>query len=254
MASYDPPSAVTAWLDVQRSTFESWPVFTVAARDKEPRGRALYLHGGGHATELQPITWAFVTRLALATGREFVIPIFPLAPSATHRDVYPTLERLYAKEIAGQPGTAIVADSSGGVLALHLVQSMPQVNRPDHVVLLSPWVDAVMDHPEIPKLEPVDSFSTKPGMLRYARAFAGDADLADPRLSPVRGPLDHLGEITIFAAGNDILTPDVRKLRDSAGPGTTVDLRVYEGRTHMWMLFSDEAATEVVKEIERVLT
>ncbi|GII52699.1 hypothetical protein Pth03_10880 [Planotetraspora thailandica] len=44
-----------------------------------------------------------------------------------------------------------------------------------------------------------------------------------------------------------------RTPRRTAGPGTEVDLREYEGRTHAWMLLSDAGAAEVVDEIATVL-
>ncbi|MET7992144.1 alpha/beta hydrolase [Amycolatopsis sp. NPDC005232] len=248
---FAPPAAVLAGFPVDRTTFESWPVFTLSPPGGGSRGTIFYLHGGGHATELSPLHWSFLVKLVTATGWSAVVPVFPLAPTATHRDVQPVLKRLYEKQPEGR--VAIVGDSSGGGLALALAQALAKDRRPEQLILLSPWLDATMENPEIAVLEPVDPFSTKAGMVRFARQFAGADPLSSPSLSPVRGPLEDLGRITVFAGSVDILTPDARVLRDQAGPGTTVDLREYPGKTHMWMLLSEPDGAAIVEEIHRAL-
>jgi acetyl esterase/lipase len=248
---FAPPNALAARLDIRRDTFESWPVFTVNPPGGGNRGTIFYVHGGGHVTELSPLHWTFITGLVLATGWSAVVPVFPLAPSATHREVQPVLERLYRAEITGR--AAVVGDSSGGGLALALVQALPADLRPEHLVLLSPWLDATLENPEIPGLEPVDPFSTRAGLLRFARMFAGSDPLSSPQLSPIRGPLDELGKVTVFVGTADILTPDARVLRTSAGPGTEVDLREYPDKTHMWMLLSEVDGAVIVEEVRKAL-
>jgi acetyl esterase/lipase len=228
-------------------------VFTVHPPTGEPRGTFLYLHGGGHATEITPMHWVFIARVVLAARWTAVVPVFRIVPAATHRDVYPTLQRIYASQMAGGRDAAIVGDSSGGTLALALLQALPPERRPGRTVLLSLWLDAVLVNPDIRPLEPVDPFSTRAQLRRFAELFAGGDDLALPALSPVRGPLDHLGAIIVFAGTHDILTPDAHVLARSAGPGTSVDLREYEGRTHAWMLLGEEDRSAIADEVARVL-
>jgi acetyl esterase/lipase len=238
---------------VERSANDTWPLFILSPRDKSQQcGTLLWIHGGGHVSELHPTHWDFLSWLVAATGWSALLPVFPLAPSASHRDVYPTLERLYTAGLTGQVVSAVVGDSSGGGLALGLVQALPEKQRPEHTILLSPWLDAVLDNPRIEAIQPMDPFNTSEGLRRLAGMFAGGDDLATPRLSPLRGPLDHLGHITVFVGTRDILTPDAYVLRSKAGPGTTVDVREYD-ETHAWMLLSPRSRAEIVKQVSAAL-
>jgi acetyl esterase/lipase len=237
---------------IERTDFHTWPVFVARPREGEPRGRMLYLHGGGHVTELSPTHWQFIARLVLATGWSAVVPAYPLAPHAGYRDIYPTLEQLYADRIASGGNTAIAGDSSGGTLSLALLQSLPHDDRPSHTLLFSPWLDAVLDNPEIPALEPLDPWGSRDGLRRIAQLFAHGDDLAEPGVSPLRGSLDQLGQVTVFAGTRDILTPDAHLLARTAGPGTKVDVREYE-RTHNWMFGDPADAAAIAREVAVIL-
>ena len=84
---FTPPHDAVADVSVDRSEVGSWPVFTVHPATGPGRGRLLYLHGGGHITQMSASHWTFVAALVRATGWTAVVPIFPLVPEATHRDV-----------------------------------------------------------------------------------------------------------------------------------------------------------------------
>jgi acetyl esterase/lipase len=247
MMRFSPPRSVTDTLRVHLSTDDTWHV---APPGDAPRGRLFYLHGGGRTTVLTPVHWQFIARLVHASGWEAVLPEFPVVPQINHRELYPLLQDLYADQVAGT--VAIAGDSSGGTLALALLQRLPQASRPLRTLLFSPWLDAALDNPDISAVEPLDPFNQRAQLVALARAFADGDDLTVPGVSPLRGPLDHLGHLTVFTATNDIMTPDVRLLQRNAGPGTSVDVLEYD-RTHAFMLGDSTDRDGVAREAAEVL-
>ncbi|TDC30429.1 alpha/beta hydrolase [Micromonospora sp. 15K316] len=244
---------------VDESQFEGWPVHTVLPGPGDARGHVLYLHGGGYVSPPQPAHWNLIAELAGRTGRTFVVPDFPLAPEHTHRDVFPTLRRLHEQlSNGGDMDTfAVMGDSTGATMSLALVQSLPPGQpRPRDLILMSPWLDATLTNPEIRLIEPHDPMSSTESLSRFARWWAGRDDLATPQLSPINGPLEHLGRVAILAGTNDILTPDARRLAQLAAgaPGTDMTLYEYPDMTHAFMLLRSGAETDaVLAEITRRL-
>ncbi|MFC6021266.1 alpha/beta hydrolase fold domain-containing protein [Plantactinospora solaniradicis] len=238
-------------LTISTDAFEGWPVHEVSPRPGDGAGHVLYLHGGGYVSELQPPHWEFVARLATLTGRTFTVPEYPVAPGHTHRDVFPTLRRLYDR-LAGRHARdrfAVVGDSAGGTMGLALVQSLPPASpRPADIILMSPWLDATMTNPDISAIEPYDPMSSTGNLIRLAGMWAGPDDPSTPWLSPINGPLEDLGRVTIFAATNDILTPDARRLEHLADgvAGTDLVLREFPDMTHAWMLLRPGPETDAV--------
>lgn len=250
----DPLENAATALAIHESRNAGWPVYTVSPRGTTPSGRLLYLHGGGHISEITPMHWNLIARVVLMSGWEAVIPEFPVAPTATYREVYPFLRAIYDNQIFGENReTAIVGDSSGGTLALALLESLPSARRPGQTILLSPWLDAVLDNPAIGAIEKLDRIGSRAQLRRFAKLFAGDADLAAPEISPLRGDLTGLGRVTIFAGTHDILTPDTRRFKQLAGAGTDVILHEYAGKPHAWMLLSEPDSVAIAREVSRVL-
>ncbi|MEV0714756.1 alpha/beta hydrolase [Asanoa sp. NPDC050611] len=236
---------------VERRDFAGWPVYRITPRTGESTGELLYLHGGGYVAPIHTVHWDFVARLAGMTGRAVTLPDYPLTPAHNHRDVFPVLGRLYEKVAEGETSSSsftVMGDSAGATMGLALVQSLPYNRRPGNLILMSPWLDATLTNPEIPAIQPTDPMSTVSGLTELARMWAGPDDLATPELSPINGPLDRLGRVTVFAGSRDILTPDARRLAELAtgAAGTNLVLREYEDMTHTWMLTQPGPAADAV--------
>jgi acetyl esterase/lipase len=85
----------------ERGDFAGWPVFEVRPRDARLGRRAVYLHGGVYAFEIDPAHWRFLARLAVESGATFVVPIMPLSPVGTASTVVPVVADLV--EAWGRP-------------------------------------------------------------------------------------------------------------------------------------------------------
>jgi acetyl esterase/lipase len=215
----------------------------------------LFLHGGGYVFGFNRFHWDFACRLARVTGCTVVAPDYPLAPESTLPDSFAWVSRLY-RELVSETGGAdlvLLGDSAGGGLALALAQQALQrrIAQPRRIVLLSPWLDLTMSNPGIAALEPLDPVLRLSGLRLAAKAYAGVAPLDDPRLSPIHGPLEGLGRLSVFIGTRDVLLADARRLKsllDEKG----IDFDWYEGKgmIHDWVLLP---VMEAKSSIDRIV-
>ncbi|KDN81718.1 hypothetical protein KCH_64380 [Kitasatospora cheerisanensis KCTC 2395] len=104
-------------------------------------------------------------------------------------------------------------------------------------MLLAPWLDLALTNPDIAAVERLDPSLNRAGLVEAGRVWAGGADPADPRLSPLHGELGGLPPIEVHVGTHDILYPDTLLLRDRAGAaGTEVTLHVTPGAFHVHVL------------------
>ncbi|MFK3979807.1 alpha/beta hydrolase [Micromonospora sp. NPDC050397] len=242
---------------VERQDFEDWPTYVVTPVTGAPNGQILYLHGGAYAAEITVGHWNLVARLAERTGRSVTVPIYPLTPEYGHRDVFPTLLRLYRRVVGRMAADrlAVIGDSAGAGMALALVQSLPaDTARPGDLVLLSPWLDATMTNPEIPAIARRDPLLNAAHLRSLGHLYALPDLPSVPGVSPINGPLRDLGRVTLFTGTRDVLNPDARRLRQLASEqGTEIVLREYPGMLHDFVLTPIPEARRVVAEIVEVL-
>lgn len=253
-ARYSPPPSIAKTVTITRTTFRHWPVFTLAP--ETPSGKqALYLHGGAWAAEIQAGHWNLVADLAVRTSRTFVVPIFPLVPAVTHRDVTPVLTDLWTATASEAP-TALVGDSAGATMALNLLASLPEgTPAPDATVLLSPTFDLTFANPESARIAPRDPLLKLDYIRALAAAYAGPDGPDSGAVSPVQARVDHLGAITVFTGTRDLLNPDAHRYADLArdAPGTQVTIEEAAGMVHDWMLMPIPEAKTARAHIARLL-
>jgi acetyl esterase/lipase len=169
------------------------------------------------------------------------VPLYGLAPQHTYREAYPFVRAVHRELIREAPpgGVVLVGDSAGGGLALGLVQDLLADGgpAPARLVLLSPWLDLTLDHPEIPVYERSDPWLAKAGLVEAGLAWAGGDDPTAPRLSPGNGPLDGLPPTTVFIGTREIAYPDAADFAEAAAAaGVEVDLTVADGAVHVYPL------------------
>jgi len=197
-------------------------------------------------------------RLTDALGCTVIAPNYPHAPEYCVHDVFDFLLPLYDEVAtgAGNANVTVMGDSSGGGIALALAQLLREKDRaqPAHVVLLSPWLDASLSHPDVPRFNKIDPFLDMEG-LKYAGAlYARDVDPTHYLVSPLFGSLKDLAPISLFVGTRDILMPDCRKLRDlAAAENVNLKYHEYEAMLHDWMLISLPESKQVLKQIVKIV-
>lgn len=212
------------------------------ASDRRPDRHLVHLHGGAYT--LQDFHWPLLRRF-LDRGWTVSLVDYPLAPEHTVADTVPMVETAWRYLAATADAPLILAgDSAGGGLALVLLQRLrdlaePGLPLPAATVLVSPWVDLVLDDAETVAEARRDPVLSLTGLRGAARLYAGGRDLADPVLSPVNGDLHDLGRVQAWVGTREMFWPQCRLLADraAAAPGTDLTLQVAQGAVHDWPLF-----------------
>jgi acetyl esterase/lipase len=149
-----------------------------------------------------------------------------------------------------------MGDSSGGGIALALAQLLREKGReqPGNLVLLSPWLDVSLAHPDVPVFDKIDPFLDMEGLKYAGSVYARDVDPTHYLVSPVYGSLNDLAPISLFIGTRDILFPDCRKLRDRAeAEGVELNYHEYESMLHDWMLISLPESKHALKKIIEIV-
>jgi acetyl esterase/lipase len=233
-------------------------VFTLASR-KDPESRvALFFHGGAYIRKAISYHWSFAGRWLDRFGGTVVFPDYPLAPEHTCLETLHFAEEFYLK-FAGSAEperTILMGDSAGGGLSLALLQLIRDKGHPApaHTILYSPWIDLVMDDPDIERLLRTDPLLPADGLRLAAKAFAGSLALDDPRVSPIYGNQEGLGSLSLFTGTREILLPDARRFRDlCASRGIPLNYFEYPGMIHDWMILPLPESVRVLDDIERII-
>lgn len=202
-----------------------------------------YLHGGAYLFDIVVHHWRFLSRLMHQTPCHVTVPLYPLAPEATCRDVFDWLVPIYGALAArhNPEHLVIMGDSAGGGMALALAQVLLErgLPQPGAIVLISPWLDAALTHPDIDRVARRDPMLQVPGLRVAGRWYAGDLAVDHPMVSPINGPLAGLAPLTLFMGTDDILWPDARRLAAlAAGKGAALDYWEAQRMFHVWLLLN----------------
>ncbi|WP_229885978.1 alpha/beta hydrolase fold domain-containing protein [Streptomyces griseoflavus] len=252
----EPPAALRKRHDVSARRIDGFACWTVAPRGREATRAAVYLHGGAYVSEIAPQHWTLVGALADA-GVRVEVPLYGLAPQHTYREAYPFVTEVYRRLLTEVPasGVTLAGDSAGAGLALGFAQTLHALGlpQPARLVLIAPWLDLTLGNPEIPAVARHDPWLSPVGLIELGRAWAGGDDPADPRLSPVNGPLTGLAPTHVYIGTRDLTHPDVRLLeRRATATGAQVTTTVCEGAIHVYPLTPTPegraAAAEIVEE------
>ena len=202
-------------------------------------GVLIYLHGGAYAYPMVAGQWGIVAGLIDRTGLPVIIPDYPIAPAHTATDAFDVVQPIIDEAQAEFGRVILFGDSAGGGLALSLAMQRRDAGawQVDGLVLYAPWLDVTMTNPRIEDVQHRDRVLRVPGAAWAGRAWAGDLDPADWRVSPLYGDPAGLPPMRIFQGDADIVGPDVIEFaRKAARAGVDVRLRVEPDGFHVYVL------------------
>ena len=215
----------------------------------------IYLHGGAYVNEIMIPHIYFCDRLAKKVSGTVFAPLYPLAPNHTYDETYDILEKLYRHLLELDKPITIMGDSSGGGLSAAFAQYLAanDLPQPENLILISPWVDVSMSgkYDDVEK----DPMSGVEGLREMGRAWAGNLDLKDYKVSPLFGDVSNFPKTTIFVGTHEQIYHDVtnfyNKLKDN---DINVELNVGEGMNHVYPVYplvpeSKEAFNHIVERI-----
>ncbi|WP_224402725.1 alpha/beta hydrolase fold domain-containing protein [Pseudonocardia sp. ICBG1034] len=237
-----PPWWIRATTRVRHTALDGHDCWTL----QPPRGprsevHVLHLHGGGFVEQPGAHHWNFARWLVARLGATVTLPMYPLAPAADHRDIWPFTEHSYERFLAGHRAEdrIVLGDSCGGGLALALAQRLRDRGEPvpSRIGLLSPWLDLAVGDAMSVRIAPDDPVLGVDGLRQAGRWYAAGTALDDPEISPVDADLRGLGRIAAFVGTRDLLLADARRLRrDAERVGQEIELRQYRGMYHNWIM------------------
>jgi ubiquinone/menaquinone biosynthesis C-methylase UbiE len=140
------PERLRRHLKVDLRFAEGWPVYHVdPARIRSSRHHVIFLHGGAYIHEIVGCHWNFIGYLVDETNAHCVVPIYPLAPRGTAKDVVPATGRMLREliETVGVQNVTVVGNSAGGGLSLAAAQWLRDAGhpQPNALILICPGVD-----------------------------------------------------------------------------------------------------------------
>jgi epsilon-lactone hydrolase len=236
-ASYE-PTGLGRGVDVTLRNEGGWPVYHLAPSARPDEGNfVLFLHGGGYINEIVRAHWRFVGHLTRNAHVRCVVPIYPLAPRATAKDVVPATGELLRKLLdnAGSAKVTVVGNSAGAALGLAAAQWLRDSGhrQPDALVLISPGGDFSISRPEQVAIAARDPINDIPGAREAGRLYAGDLDVAHPYVSPLNGDFRGLAPMILFSGTRDLFYPDSIDLAAKArAAGVAVELHLRQDQPH----------------------
>lgn len=231
--------------------------------DIQPHGKSVelavkkiyYFCGGGWQSPPSNQHWHFCAELSSRIPEVSISLVsYPLAPQNSAPSAFPQLLKLYRTLLqeSREAGETVIfaGDSSGANIVLSLVlealredaETRERTNGasedpwyPRAILAISPSIDLTRSNPDIEKLDDVDPFLTPEFVISTAKAWHGEWDPADPRLSPINCDVSLLRKAGVKVHGvvgtYDILCPDAIKFRDRCAA---------EGVQGRWLVWSKQ--------------
>ena len=214
--------------------------FWIDKANSGTRGVLVYLHGGAYYFGPVKEHWDYFARICKMTQMAGIMVDYGIAPQSPFPvgldEVIELISRLDLPE-----NWFILGDSSGAGMAVSTVFKLREINArgPKKLVLMSPWVDLTMQNPDIELSKREDVMMTVERLSSAARDYVGDADPADPLISPMFGDLAGLPPMLIQMGTADLLLADCRKFYQKClDAGVDVRYEEYPDCFHDFMMLS----------------
>ncbi len=194
--------------------------YLLKSPSKSDTRQILYLPGGGYVEQPLMWHWRFLYNLSQKLNGTITVPIYPKAPNHQYDEVFEKVLPIYRDLLTktSPENIVIMGDSAGGGLSLALSQLLLKegLPQPGNIVLLSPWLDITLSHPEIESMKKNEPMLNLKLLIESGKTYAGDTDRSNYLLSPINGPLKGLGKITLFIGTHEFFLPDARKFKKLA--------------------------------------
>ena len=223
-------------LSFQTHSIGESPVLEISHKQKYPKP--------SQAKELIP--------LAKATGRDMLLPYFPLAPENDLIDVLNMLYATYKMALEQYPAEkiAFLGGSSGAAMVLWLMSwinmSGEGVPMPGKIALSSPGSAlSAEERKRAEELNRTDLIMSTTALDNIFKGMVGDKELPDALLYTSRGIYDGIKDVYLSYGGDEVFSAAAHSTEEQLKRyGAKVTLEIAEGMYHTY------AVMPLVKEAE----
>jgi acetyl esterase/lipase len=212
-----------------------------------------FLHGGAYLA--QPVPPHFNTALDIIdqTDAKVVMPIYPKSPVYNYKDAYPKLMEAYRQVLlhtSSSENISFMGDSAGGGLAAGLSSLLAhkKLPQPRQLILISPWLDASSENPDIKEFEESDTLLPKQEYFRETGLLwaGGEENIYHPLVSPLYSTyLKELPPTYVIAGGDEMLYPDILRFEAAMSEaGGKIKLFEKDNMVHDYAIFNTPEGQE----------
>jgi acetyl esterase/lipase len=219
------------------------PVLEVGIDGVTPDSTLLWFHGGVYVLGSARTSAGLASSVARRTRTKVISVDYRLAPEHPFPAALDDALAVYRALLGGtEPAQIVVAgESAGAGLAAALLVAAREQNLPMPAagVLFSPYADLTLSGESMTTKAAADPAFRPDAFEVRVRDYVGNADAADPLISPVFADLHGLPPLLIQAGSNELLLDDAARLAArAAADDVRVTLEVTPGVPHVFQAFA----------------
>jgi acetyl esterase/lipase len=175
-------------------------------------GVLVYLHGGAYYFGPVKEHWDYIAGISRSTQMAALVIDYRMAPQHPCPAGLDDIVEVVLTQALPE-NWFFLGDSSGAGMAVAAFFMLRKRSGklPKKLILMSPWMDATLQNPDINLNEHEDPMMTVKRLLTAAREYTGAGDPKDPLISPMFGDVTGLPPTLIQIGTSDLLLWDCRK-------------------------------------------
>ena len=204
----------------------------------------LYLHGGGYCWGSLDSHRPLVSALAREAMMPALVVDYRRAPEHPYPAALDDAMAAYRWLITQHPEmqrVAIAGDSAGGGLTLATLLALRDAGDalPRAALAISPWTDLTCASDAYRSRAELDPICSHDMLAQLSALYRGDADAANPYLSPLFGDFKGLPPLLVQVGEAEVLYDDSALLVERArSHGVDVEFESVPEMVHVWHLFA----------------
>lgn len=204
----------------------------------------LHLHGGAYFQGSIKSHTTFSSQISSRVSINTLLPEFGRAPENPFPRGLNDCIKLYQYLLSRFKYIVLVGDSSGGGLALALIERLIDLNLPlpQSYIGIYPWVDA-REEASVEAFESIgdDSPEGAPLLIDLTELYCNGVSKSSSLISPMFADLKGYPPMLIQTGTKDFLYPQcVRFAEKAKQEGVDILLDIYQEMPHGWHVFSPE--------------
>lgn len=218
----------------------------------------LYLHGGCFVLGSLLSHQALVSHLSKSLLSPVLFVEYSLAPEKPFPAAITDIAKVYLHLLSKYPGSDIVlmGDSAGAGLAISVLSKINEMNihAPKYLIMLSPWIDLTCTNQSLTTNAAIDPIITKVQLEKFVSLYVNEKPVSVA--NPIETMYGAVPPTLIIVGSNEILLDDSKVIYSKISrQQTKVELSIYEGQNHVWMLedINAEASKKALKEIQEFI-